>query len=280
MPFNYDDLFGNATASYVPPRAAQPNPAFAYGQVGQRVATPTAPAAAGRSGWQQTNDFISSPAGGALITAGLGGLGTYLQARQATQARESAEAESEQDRMARAAEVLAANRTRRAESALRPLGEGAGFAATQARRTAVADLLGRGPMMPGNQQIASRMGSMPQVSPEALARLRAASSAESTAAGLAQRDMDIGNINPLSQGTDIASLTGLRPESPFLSDLLAQRQRVQLTSQQGLDESESYARGLLRDAIDMPSLAQPRGAAGAATGFPQRDPRQRPYGAY
>jgi hypothetical protein len=228
------------------------------------------PPVTGRSGWQQTGDFLGSQAGQTALGAGVAGLSAYLQAREANKNRELSTQENaldreqrERNRMAQAAQAIMQNRTRMAEGALRPLGEGAAFATRQARTGAIADLLGQR-LTPGNPRIAAAMGPGNRVSPEVLARLRQASSPEVTAAAIAQRDMDVANINPAAAGTDIAGLTGLQPESPFLADLFRQRQASAERAQAGVDESESYARQLLRQAIDMQSLGQPGGAAPGA----------------
>jgi hypothetical protein len=289
----------NPYAPTLPTRPVVPNVAPTQRAVGGGLMAPTsAPAATpGRSALGQTMDFLGSPGGQFIAGVGYTGLQSYLNRRDAEQAREADSAERALDREQRAdearqnalrgaAEALMTNRRQSATGALRDLGEGAAFATRQARTSAIADLLGQR-LMPGNPRIAAAMGPGNRVSPEVLARLRQASSPNATAAALAQRDMDIANINPASRGTDISTLTGLRPADPFLAELINQRTSAQQQSQQSFDESESYARQLLAQAIDMPSLAQPGGAAPRGSfqpldddpDLPYRTPRNRPTGA-
>jgi hypothetical protein len=282
--FDYSALFGyNPQQAPLATRPVVNNAAYTAPAV--RPAGNAPVGVAPRTGTQQAMDFLGSRTGQNLTGAAIGGLGAYLQSREAGKNRDAAAAESEADRalreeemqrssLARAAESLISNRTRMAEGALRPLGEGAAFAQRQARGSAIADLLGQRAMS-ANPRIAAAQGPGQRVSPEVLARIRQASSPNATASALAQRDMDVANINPASAGTDLGELTGLNPESPFLAGLIGQRAQSQQAAQGGVDESESYARQLLRQAIDMPSLSQPGGAAGKAAPF--RTPQRRAF---
>lgn len=286
---------------YAPPLASRPvvpNVALAPRPVGGAAGITPPVSTAGRGFGGSALDALGTPGGQFIAGTAINGLGAYVASRQHSQdaaaqaARDDADRaqraeEARQNALRGAAEAVMTDQRARATGALRDLGEGAGFSFKQAQRSGLADIMGTGPSMPGNARIAARMGNVPTISPEVLARMRQASSPNATAAALAQRDMDIGNINPASQGTDLSTLTGLRPDDPFLAQLIAQRTQSQQHSQGLVDDSESYAKKLLAQAIDMPSLVQPGGAAGpGSTSFPESDddvpyraPRQRNTGA-
>ena len=243
------------------------------------------------SAWQQTNSFLSSP-GGQLAVGGLAtGLGAYVNSKQRQEDREASAEENALNRqqsaeearanlLARLSESLLADQRARATSAVRPLGDAQQFALRAARSNAVADLLGGGPAMPSNPAIAGAIRSMPQISPDAIARIRQASSPNAVAAGLARQEMDLNRVDPgrtSTLGQDAFSLSGLSPSSPFLAHLLQNASTAHGYAQDDVDASQSYARQLLAAAIDGtdgPVYAQqPQAPAGGRAVSPFRHSR-------
>lgn len=240
--------------------------------------TTFAPTTTNPSAWQRTNDFLGSPTGQLAIGGLSAGLGAYAQGKAADK-NAAAQQQLQQERLAAERESMLArlateqsqNATARAIAGARPIGEAQKFAAGMARGNVIADLLGKGPTAPGNPAVAqaANLGNL-QISPDAIGRLKSMYSEPATMQSLLARDQDIAAINPNAAPTNYATLTSMQQESPLTRALMSQFADYRQGAQAQLEDSESYARRILQQAIDGtsgPVGTQATGGGSAASPF-------------
>jgi hypothetical protein len=238
--------------------------------------TTIAPTTTTPSAWQKTNSFLGSPTGQLAVGGLSAGLSAYAQGK-ANDKSLAAQQAMEEEKLAAARESMLAklateqsqNATARAIAGARPIGEAQKFSASMARGNVIADLLGKGPTAPGNPAVAqaANLDNL-RIDPNAISRLKSMYSEPATLQSLLSRDQDIAAINPNSAPTNYASLTSLQQESPLTRALMSQFADYRQGAQAQLQDSESYARKLLEQAIDGTSGPVGTGAASAASPFP------------
>jgi hypothetical protein len=252
----------------------------------------TAPQAGGSSSWQQTNEFLKSPLGQLAVGGVATGINNYVSSKNRDEDQEAAAAENAAQRalqeklaqntlLANMSNSLMADQRDRSAAAVRPLGDASQFATTAAKRTAIADLLG-GPQLSSGINYVPK-ANLTSISPDALGRIRSANSGEAVASGLARQDLDLSRVDPgrtSTLGQEASTLTGLQPSNPFLASLLRTSAQNQLSAQDELDETQSFARQTLRNAIDGGSQpvvtnSQAQGSGGSSAVRPFRHSRVR-----